>query len=112
MFESLKFQIENLKIGRSIAAMPFSPYLLPKSLNLDIWNRIWSYLFMRGDLGNEPQPHARSICMYVEPCIYAEHIDMTARSQQLVNTIKPTYFEVLNTYSTLKPVNLISSGCF
>ena len=46
---------------------------------------------MRGELGNEPQRHARSICMYVEPCIYAEHIDMTAGSQLLVNKIKSTY---------------------
>ena len=46
---------------------------------------------MGGVLGNETQPHARSICMYVGPCIYAKHIDMTAGSQQLDNKIKPTY---------------------
>ena len=46
---------------------------------------------MGGELGNEPQPHARSICMYVGPRIYAEHVDMTAGSQHLVNKIKPTY---------------------
>ena len=40
---------------------------------------------MRGELGNEPQPRARSICMYAEPCIHAERIDMTAGSEQLVN---------------------------
>ena len=43
---------------------------------------------MRGELGYEPQPHARSICLYVKQCIYAEHIDMTAGSQLLVNRIK------------------------
>ena len=46
---------------------------------------------MGGELGNEPQPHARSICMYVGTHIHAKHIDMTAGSQHLVNKIKPTY---------------------
>ena len=36
---------------------------------------------MRGELGNEPQHHARSMCIYVELCIYVEHIDVTAGSQ-------------------------------
>ena len=36
---------------------------------------------MGDELGNEPQPHARSAC------IYAKHIGMTAGSQQLANKI-------------------------
>ena len=101
MFGSLRFQIDHRKIERGIAKMPFFPFFLSKSLNLDIQNRFLVVSLDAWRIGQWTSTSCAFICMYVGPCIYAENIDMTAGSQQLVNKKTPTY-------SKLQTVNLIS----
>ena len=48
----LNFQIENRKIDREIAEMPFSPFFAENTW-LIYGIEFWSYLLMGGELGNE-----------------------------------------------------------